>query len=277
MLVLAVSTACGLCTLPRKRSHCYLLTPRAPLVPTLHAVCYVFFDDLRESVQVSAGASYRGLPSAASAVGGGCGLWQLQATGCGFQPRLRPCHMRRCLPSLKPVACELLPLPDCRTCSSTSWSRWCPAGCTPTAPPCFSHLPADCRTCSSTSWRRWCPRQRAHQCWCCRGHCAASKGSCCSATQVRNVGQLEVGAERSKTHWTARQRPELRSSKTLCGRQVSTPSTLTAYPPDARSPSVLSAAETGLAAVQLTSDFSVHKLSLDDVSEYTGPTDAWDE
>lgn len=37
------------------------------------------------------------------------------------------------------------------------------------------------------------------------------------------------------------------------------------------------AAETGLAAVQLTSDFSVHKLGLDDVSEYTGPADAWDE
>ena len=36
------------------------------------------------------------------------------------------------------------------------------------------------------------------------------------------------------------------------------------------------AAETGLAAVQLTGDFSVHKLGLDDVSEYTGPTDAWD-
>ncbi|EFN53037.1 hypothetical protein CHLNCDRAFT_53994 [Chlorella variabilis] len=34
--------------------------------------------------------------------------------------------------------------------------------------------------------------------------------------------------------------------------------------------------ETGLAAVQLTGDFSVHKLGLDDVSEYTGPTDAWD-
>ncbi|KAL4422274.1 hypothetical protein ABPG75_008471 [Micractinium tetrahymenae] len=35
--------------------------------------------------------------------------------------------------------------------------------------------------------------------------------------------------------------------------------------------------ETGLAAVQLTSDFSLHKLSLDDVSEYVGPLDAWEE
>jgi G patch domain/KOW motif-containing protein len=34
---------------------------------------------------------------------------------------------------------------------------------------------------------------------------------------------------------------------------------------------------TGLAAVQLTSDMSVHKLSLDDISEYCGPTDGWDE
>lgn len=36
-------------------------------------------------------------------------------------------------------------------------------------------------------------------------------------------------------------------------------------------------AESGLAAVQLACDMSVHKLALDDVSEYTGPTDAWDE
>ena len=35
-------------------------------------------------------------------------------------------------------------------------------------------------------------------------------------------------------------------------------------------------AETGLAAVQLSGDSSVHKLSLDDVSEYTGPLDAWE-
>lgn len=35
--------------------------------------------------------------------------------------------------------------------------------------------------------------------------------------------------------------------------------------------------ESGLAAVQLTSDFTVHKLSLDDISEYTGPTDTWDD
>jgi hypothetical protein len=28
--------------------------------------------------------------------------------------------------------------------------------------------------------------------------------------------------------------------------------------------------------VQLTSDFSVQKLSLDDVAEYVGPLDAWD-
>lgn len=35
--------------------------------------------------------------------------------------------------------------------------------------------------------------------------------------------------------------------------------------------------ETGLAAVQLTSDFSLHKLSLDDVSEYVGPLDAWED
>ena len=34
---------------------------------------------------------------------------------------------------------------------------------------------------------------------------------------------------------------------------------------------------TGLAAVQLTSDMSVHKLSLDDIAEYCGPTDNWDE
>ena len=33
--------------------------------------------------------------------------------------------------------------------------------------------------------------------------------------------------------------------------------------------------ESGLAAVQLSTDFTVHKLSLDDVSEYTGPQDAW--
>ena len=30
---------------------------------------------------------------------------------------------------------------------------------------------------------------------------------------------------------------------------------------------------TGLAAVQLEGDLSVHKLSLDDISEYCGPTD----
>ena len=36
-------------------------------------------------------------------------------------------------------------------------------------------------------------------------------------------------------------------------------------------------AETGLAAVQLTSDFSLHKLSRDDVSEYVGPLDAWED
>lgn len=34
--------------------------------------------------------------------------------------------------------------------------------------------------------------------------------------------------------------------------------------------------ETGLAAVQLSGDSSVHKLSLDDVSEYTGPLDTWE-
>lgn len=34
--------------------------------------------------------------------------------------------------------------------------------------------------------------------------------------------------------------------------------------------------ETGLAAVQLTSDFSLHKLPLDDVSEWVGPAE-WDE
>ena len=35
-------------------------------------------------------------------------------------------------------------------------------------------------------------------------------------------------------------------------------------------------AESGLAAVQLSGDSSVHKLSLDDVSEYSGPLDAWE-
>jgi G patch domain/KOW motif-containing protein len=34
---------------------------------------------------------------------------------------------------------------------------------------------------------------------------------------------------------------------------------------------------TGLAAIQLMSDMSVHKLSLDDISEYCGPTDGWDD
>ena len=34
--------------------------------------------------------------------------------------------------------------------------------------------------------------------------------------------------------------------------------------------------ETGLAAVQLASDFSLHKLPLDDISEWVGPAD-WDE
>lgn len=34
---------------------------------------------------------------------------------------------------------------------------------------------------------------------------------------------------------------------------------------------------TGLAAVQFTSDLSVHKLSLDDIAEYCGPTESWDE
>ncbi|KAG7668162.1 hypothetical protein KSW81_002061 [Nannochloris sp. 'desiccata'] len=34
---------------------------------------------------------------------------------------------------------------------------------------------------------------------------------------------------------------------------------------------------TGLSAVQLMSDMSVHKLSLDDISEYCGPTDGWDD
>ncbi|KAL4855957.1 hypothetical protein ACK3TF_003714 [Chlorella vulgaris] len=34
--------------------------------------------------------------------------------------------------------------------------------------------------------------------------------------------------------------------------------------------------ESGLAAVQLGSDFSVHKVGLDDVSEYTGPQDGWE-
>lgn len=29
--------------------------------------------------------------------------------------------------------------------------------------------------------------------------------------------------------------------------------------------------------MQLTSDFSLHKLSLDDVSEYVGPLDAWED
>lgn len=32
-------------------------------------------------------------------------------------------------------------------------------------------------------------------------------------------------------------------------------------------------AETGLAAVQLTSDLTVHKLSLDDITEWAGPAD----
>lgn len=35
-------------------------------------------------------------------------------------------------------------------------------------------------------------------------------------------------------------------------------------------------AETGLAAVQLTSDLTLHKLPLDDISEWTGPAD-WDD
>jgi len=33
----------------------------------------------------------------------------------------------------------------------------------------------------------------------------------------------------------------------------------------------------GMAAVQLASDFSVHKLPLDDISEYCGPMDGGDE
>jgi hypothetical protein len=37
-----------------------------------------------------------------------------------------------------------------------------------------------------------------------------------------------------------------------------------------------SLSESGLAAVQLGSDFSVHKVGLDDVSEYTGPQDGWE-
>ena len=36
-------------------------------------------------------------------------------------------------------------------------------------------------------------------------------------------------------------------------------------------------ASTGLAAVQFTSDLSVHKLSLDDIAEYCGDTESWDE
>ena len=36
-------------------------------------------------------------------------------------------------------------------------------------------------------------------------------------------------------------------------------------------------ATSGMAAVQLTADLTVHKLPLDDVAEYCGPTDAWDE
>ena len=36
-------------------------------------------------------------------------------------------------------------------------------------------------------------------------------------------------------------------------------------------------AASGMAAVQLVSDLSVHKLSLDDVAEWCGPTDTWDE
>ena len=39
------------------------------------------------------------------------------------------------------------------------------------------------------------------------------------------------------------------------------------------SPPRLRFTETGLAAVQLSSDMSVHKLSLDDISEYAGPAE----